>query len=213
MLGQELAALHQRHGMGVHLGDGVPVVLWQTADAMGDMQFVLAYNGRPRVAQQLIVVQQTSGNGILYGQHTDGGRVLLDALKDLFEGGAADELHLLALEIEVRRNVVKRPRLSLNGYSLHLFILTKKLRFHLVCEAEPYFISSIVQFFNLTYGQPLHNSLQSKSKSRKSKHCDSTFFFSFLFIGCKSNAFSSFLQIFCKKFSVFSYNPSGLTAE
>ena len=45
MLGEELTALHQRHRMGMHLGDGVPIVVRQTTDAMRDMQLMLSYNG------------------------------------------------------------------------------------------------------------------------------------------------------------------------
>ena len=86
VLGQKLAALHQGYGMGVYLLDGVPVVVRQAADAVGDVQLVLADDGGARVAQQLVVMQQATGNGILDGQHTDAGGVLAHAVKHLFEG-------------------------------------------------------------------------------------------------------------------------------
>ncbi len=45
MVAEILAALHECDGVGVHFGDGVPVVVGQTTDAMGDVKFVFAYYG------------------------------------------------------------------------------------------------------------------------------------------------------------------------
>jgi hypothetical protein len=50
VVAEVLAALHQGYGMGVNLGDGVPVIFRQTADAMGDVKLVFAYDGGTRVA-------------------------------------------------------------------------------------------------------------------------------------------------------------------
>jgi hypothetical protein len=83
---------------------------------------MFTYHRRARVAQQLIVMQQRTRNRVLYGQHTDGSRILLDTLEHLFEGGTADELYLFSLEIQVRRNVVERPRQSLYGNPLHILL-------------------------------------------------------------------------------------------
>ena len=101
-------------------------------------------------------MQQRARNGILDSQHTDGRWVFLDVFKHLLDSATADELYLLSLEVEVRRNVVERPDESLYGYSLHLIylrfadlLLYKKLRFHLVCEAEPYFIFYLFTFLLL----------------------------------------------------------------
>jgi hypothetical protein len=80
------------------------------------------------VAQQLIVVQQRSGNGILNGGHAYDGWILLYAGIHLLEGLTAYQLQLLALEILMGCNVVKRPYLSLYGYSLH--IPKKKPHYH-----------------------------------------------------------------------------------
>ena len=130
MVAQVLAALHQGDGVGVDFGDGVPVVIGQTADAMRDVQLVLTYDGGARVAQQFIVVEQAAGNSVFNGGHADAGGVALDILEHLFEGGAADELYLLALEILMGGDVVERPEFSLYGYSLHIlfyfYILKKK---------------------------------------------------------------------------------------
>jgi hypothetical protein len=104
----------------VHLGDGLPRVVGQTADAVCDVKFMLSYHCGAAFAQQLIVVQQRAGNGILYGSHGNHCGILTQLLVDLFEGLAADELQLLALKILVGGNVVKRPYLALYGHSLHL---------------------------------------------------------------------------------------------
>jgi hypothetical protein len=45
MVAEILAALHECDGVGVHFGDGVPVVVGQTTDAMGDVKLVFAYYG------------------------------------------------------------------------------------------------------------------------------------------------------------------------
>ena len=142
MLLQELAALHEGNRMRMHFGDGVPVVVRQTTDAMGDVQLMLADNGRTAVAQQLVVMQQRAGNGILNGGQSYHRRVLAHAVEHLLEGGATDELYLLTLEIEVCRNVVERPYQSLYRYSLHrtlsfISLSLKKSRFHCGCEAGP----------------------------------------------------------------------------
>ena len=91
----------------MYLGNGVPVILRQTADAVGDVQLVLADDGSTRVAQQLVVMQQRARNSVFYRQHADGRRVLLDRSKDLLERRAADQLYLLTLEVQVCCNVVK----------------------------------------------------------------------------------------------------------
>ena len=86
MLSQELTALHEGNGMRVYLGNRVPVILRQTADAVGNMQLVLTDHRCPRVAQQLVVMQQRACNRILDSEHTNSRGILLDIVKDLFEG-------------------------------------------------------------------------------------------------------------------------------
>ena len=120
MLGQELTALHQGYRVRVDFRNGVPVILRQTADAVGDVEFVLPHYTGTTVAQQFIVMQQTTCNRIFDGKHANGCGILLDVLKDLFEGRAADELYLFSLEIQVCRDIVERPDQSLYGNSLHL---------------------------------------------------------------------------------------------
>ena len=120
VLCQKLTALHQGHGMRVNLSDGAPVVLRQATDTVGDMQLMLAHHRCATVTQQLIVMQQRAGDCVLYGQHADGCRILLDIGKHLFESRTADQLYLLSLEVQMCGNVVKRSYQSLNGNSLHI---------------------------------------------------------------------------------------------
>ena len=126
MLRQEPAALHQRHGVRVDFLDALPVVIGQAADAVRDVELVLTDNGRARVAQQLVVVQQRAGNGVLDGHQAHHRGVLAHALEHLLERRAADELYLLTLEIEVGGYVVERAHKALYRYSLHTSVLKKE---------------------------------------------------------------------------------------
>ena len=123
MVLQIVARLHQGHGVRVHLGDGVPRVVGQTTDAMGDVQFVLANHRCARIAQQFVVVEQRTGNGVLDGGHSDDRRVLLDGLVDLLERRTTDELQLVVLEILVGGYVVETSDLALYGYSFHIVFI------------------------------------------------------------------------------------------
>ena len=120
MLSKELTALHESHGMRMYLGNGVPIVFRQAADAVRDMEFVLTNDRGSAVAQQLVVVEQRASYGILDGQHTDGGRVFAHLTEHLLESRTTDELDLLSLEIEVGGNVMERTNQSLYRYSLHV---------------------------------------------------------------------------------------------
>lgn len=133
MLAEEVAALHQRHGVRVHLGERVPVVVWQTHNTVFDAQLMLAHDGHRRLAQQLIVVQQRSCNGVLDGRHADGRRVLADGVEQLLERVAADELDVLVGEELVGGNVVVAAFYALYSNAFHLlsfisFLFTKKSR-------------------------------------------------------------------------------------
>jgi hypothetical protein len=116
--------------MGVHLGDGLPRVFGQTADAMLDVEFMLSHNGSAGVAQQLVVAEQRARNGILDGSHANDCRVTLDLLVDLLEGGTADNLYLLVLEILMGRDVVERPQFALYCYPFHIVFDAPAARFY-----------------------------------------------------------------------------------
>ena len=119
MIGKESVALCQRHRMRVHLSNRRPVVVGQTADAMLDVKLMLAHHSSTRIAQQLIVVQQTSGYRIFYRRHAYHGRVASHILVHLLEGGTANKLYLLAFEVLMGGDVVKRAVEALYSYSLH----------------------------------------------------------------------------------------------
>ena len=136
MIGQELPTLHECHGMGVHLGDGFPRVFGQTADAMLDVELMLAHDGCAGVAQQLVVAEQRSRNGILDGSHANDRRVTLDLLVDLLEGGTADNLYLLVLEILMGRDVVERPQFALYCYPFHIVFDAPAARFNLIINYQ-----------------------------------------------------------------------------
>jgi hypothetical protein len=76
--------------MRVNFGNRIPIIVGQTADAMRDMQLMLSDDGGARVAQQLVVMQQRTGNRILDSKHTYRSGVLLDAGKHLFESRTTD---------------------------------------------------------------------------------------------------------------------------
>ena len=74
----------------MNLLQGTPVVGRQTADAVLDVEFVLTHHGGSALPEQLVVVEQTSGDGVLDGADADDGRISLDVLKHLLEGSATD---------------------------------------------------------------------------------------------------------------------------
>ena len=84
---------------------------------------MLAHHRRARVAEQFVVVEQAAGDGVLDGGHADDGGVAADFVVDLLEGGAADDLHLFSLEIQVGGDVVKRTDAPLDGDSPHIIIM------------------------------------------------------------------------------------------
>jgi len=116
---QERTALHQGNGVRVHLIDGIPVVIGQTADAMLYMKLVFSYDGCVRSPQQVIVVQQTSRDGILDGNQSYHRGITLDILENLFESGATNRLDLFFREILMGCYIVERAPESLDGNSLH----------------------------------------------------------------------------------------------
>lgn len=86
---------------------------------MLDVEFVFAHDGCTRISQQLVVVKQRAGDGILNGQHAHDGGVALDMCEHFLEGGAAQQLHLLVLEVLVGRDVMERAQFSLYCYPFH----------------------------------------------------------------------------------------------
>ena len=116
---KEVAALHQRYGVGVHFHDVVPTFVGQAHQAVGDSQFVLADDHRAAVAEQFVVVEETSGNRVLDSHHAQhvgvGGHLGEHILKCV----AADDLKLIACEILVGGDVVETAYNSLDCDSFY----------------------------------------------------------------------------------------------
>ena len=118
---QEISALHQRHGVRVHLRNILPVVLGQTHNAVFDAQLVFSHYGHSAVAKQFIVVQQASGNGILYGHQCRSILILPQVAEHLLEGVAAHQFQLFALKVPVRCYIVEASLDALYCYSSYLY--------------------------------------------------------------------------------------------
>ena len=97
---------------------------------MLDVELMLAHDGSAGVAKQLVVAEQRARNGILDGGHANDRRVTLDLLVDLLEGGTADNLYLLVLEILMGRDVVERPQFALYCYPFHIVFDAPAARFY-----------------------------------------------------------------------------------
>jgi len=107
MVGKEGVALGKSHGMRMNLGDCRPIIIGQTTDAMLYVEFMLTHHRGTRLAQQLVVVQQTSGYRILYCRHAYHGRIATHILVYLLEGGTTDELYLFATEVLMGGDIVE----------------------------------------------------------------------------------------------------------
>ena len=197
VVGEVVAALHQRHGVRVHLVHRSPVVLGQTADAVAYVQFMLSHDRRSRLLQQFVVVQQAPRDGVLYRHHAYGGGVALDVLEHLLECGAADELYLLSLEILMGGDIVEGAQQSLYCYSFH--IIKNPASIILKRDLNVYFFSFVFLKLKSTRNFPLHSSLQSKSRSNRKmrKTC------SFLYVLINSGAKVKQIRETSKHFDTF----------
>ena len=101
--------------------NGGPIVVGQAAEAVLDMQFMLTDHSGARVTQQFVIMEQTSCDSVFDGRHSYHCGVAPDIVIDFLEGGTADDLHLLTLEVQVCGDVVERPYSTLNGYTFHDF--------------------------------------------------------------------------------------------
>ena len=117
---QEVAALHQRHRVRIHLCDVLPIIFGETHDAVRDAEFMLAHNLHAAFAHQFIVVEQRPCNRVLNRHHANHTRVLLHLVKHLLERVAANQLDVLILEVAVARHIVVTANLSLYRNSSHI---------------------------------------------------------------------------------------------
>ena len=118
---EKFAALHESDRMGVDLRQVFPTLPWQTHDAVADAELVFAHDGHAALAQQFVVVEQASCDGVLYCHESQHVWACLEPCKHLLEGVAADQFHLLALEEAMSGNVVETALDALYCYpSNHL---------------------------------------------------------------------------------------------
>ena len=84
-----------------------PIVFWQADTIVLDAEFVFTYDGCTAFAQQLIIVQQATCNGIFDGEHTDDVTVLMHVLEDFLEGIATNQFDFLVREKLMGGNVME----------------------------------------------------------------------------------------------------------
>ena len=142
-----------------------------------DAQFVFPHDGGSAVAQQFVVVQQASGNGVLYSQHTYGVAVLLHVVKNLFEGVTAYQLNLFVGKELMGCNVVERPRYSLYRYLFHLSS-NKNPAVPWMESGMSYLKVLFNSLIRYTYNLPLHFIAKVKVIKEEVKECMQCFHFS-----------------------------------
>jgi hypothetical protein len=72
-----------------------------------DAEFMFSHDGCATFAQQLIIVQQASCNGIFDGKHTDDVVVLMHLLEYFLEGITTNHFDFLVREELVGSNVME----------------------------------------------------------------------------------------------------------
>ena len=116
---EELPALHEGNGMGVHLFEVFPTFIWQTHNAVLDAELVFADNRHAALSQQLVVVEQASGYRVLNRHESQQVFLRFESCEHLFESVAADQFHLLALEEAMGGYVVETAFDALYCYPFH----------------------------------------------------------------------------------------------
>ena len=122
MTREKLATLHECDGVGVHLGDVFPVLIWQTHDAVLDAELVFAHYRHTALSQKFVVVEQTAGYRVLYRHESQQVFLRFESGEHLFESVAANEFHLLALKEAMGGNIVETAFDALYCYPFHLVV-------------------------------------------------------------------------------------------
>ena len=138
------AALHQGDRVRMHLADVCDPLSRKRRQHVRDAELVLADDRQRAAAQQFVVRQQASGNGVLDGRHPQQLRVGCHAGELLVETHAGQHLDLFAGETSVRRGLVETTRYPLYRYPFHLLNRIKKSRSS--TERDPSCFHSIVLY-------------------------------------------------------------------
>lgn len=83
-----------------------PVFSGQTHNAVADAELMFTYDRSTAVAQEFVVMEQASGDGIFYGNHPDNIAVVADRTEHFFERVAANQLYFFVVEVFVGGNIV-----------------------------------------------------------------------------------------------------------
>ena len=86
----------------------------KTGNAVLNAEFVFANDGALMLAQEFVIVKQTSRNGVLNRHQSHHTIVLAHFAKDLLKGITANQVDVCA-EMLARRNVVERTWGALDG--------------------------------------------------------------------------------------------------
>ena len=120
---EELGALHQGNRVGINFFDVCQLRPRQGYERMRDAQLVFPDDLEAALANQLVVLQEASGDGVLDCHQSENRGVALDGGDYVAKRIARERLYLVAFEILVRRDVVIRTGYSLNGYFPFHFVL------------------------------------------------------------------------------------------
>ena len=143
-LAGEFAALHQGDRVRMHLADVCDPLSRKRRQHVRDAELVLADDRQRAAAQQFVVGQQASGDGVFDGRHPQQLGVGCHAGELLVETHAGQHLDLFAGETSVRRGLVETTRYPLYRYPFHLLNRIKKSRSS--TERDPSCFHSIVLY-------------------------------------------------------------------
>jgi hypothetical protein len=138
------AALHQGDRVRMHLADVRDPLSRKRRQHVRDAELVLADDRQRAAAQQFVVRQQASGDGVFDGRHPQQLRVGRHAGELLVETHAGQHFDLFAGETSVRRRLVETTRYPLYRYPFHLLNRIKKSRSS--AERDPSCFHSIVLY-------------------------------------------------------------------
>src|SRR5690554_3272481 len=94
--------------------------------------------------QKIVVLQQTSGNGVLNGHDTYQHRIFICLSKYIAKGTAGNNLQLFAPEIAAGCNLVICTGSTLNSYSYHIisFFITVQKKIP-SCDRQDFYLSDM----------------------------------------------------------------------
>ena len=89
---------------------------------MFNVQFLFSYNKTATFAQKIVILQQTTGDGVFYGNNSQKRFVAFYSFKNIFKCFAGNNLNFFSLKILTRCNFVKCSTDTLNGNSFSFYL-------------------------------------------------------------------------------------------